>query len=246
MKKILIYNSQEEMILSAAAQFISIGSAAILDRGRFSVALSGGNTPKPLYEFLAGPAADELDWNKVHFFWGDERCVHQNHPDSNFNQANQTLLSPRSITKDNIHRIKTELQPEEAARQYQEKIISYFEGKDTRFDLILLGMGSDGHTASLFPGSDLMDGALPSKDTLVSSNWVPQFDAWRITFTPHLLNLAHNVHFLVSGKNKANVLKTVIEGPADYKTFPSRLIDPYQGNLVWHINHDAAGELSQR
>ena len=245
MKKILTYHSQEEMISSAAAQFISIGLAAIQDRGQFSVTLSGGNTPKPLYEILAGPDADLLDWDKVHFFWGDERCVPPNHPDSNFNQANQVLLRPRSIKDENIHRIKTELQPKETARQYQEEILSYFQGNIPRFDLVLLGMGSDGHTASLFPGSELVVGDLPSEDCLVASNWVPKLDAWRITFTHHLINIAHNVLFLVSGENKAKVLKSVLEGPPDHKLYPSQLIDLDEGDLTWHIDHEAAAELSE-
>jgi 6-phosphogluconolactonase len=245
MKKILTYHSQEEMISSAAAQFISIGLAAIQDRGQFSVTLSGGNTPKPLYEILASPDADLLDWDKVHFFWGDERCVPPDHPDSNFNQANQVLLRPRSIKDENIHRIKIELQPKETARQYQEEILSYFQGNIPRFDLVLLGMGSDGHTASLFPGSELVVGDLPSEDCLVASNWVPKLDAWRITFTHHLINIAHNVLFLVSGENKAKVLKSVLEGPSDHKLYPSQLIDPDEGNLTWHIDHEAAAELSE-
>jgi len=241
----MTYNSQEEMISSAAAQFISIGMSSIEDRGRFSVTLSGGNTPKPLYEILAGPDADVLDWDKIHIFWGDERCVPPNHPDSNYNQANQGLLSPRSIKDENIHRIKSELQPEEASRQYQEEILSYFQGNKPRFDLVLLGMGSDGHTASLFPGSELVVGDHPSEDCLVSSNWVPKLESWRITFTHHLINIAHNVHFLVSGENKAKALKSVLEGPPDHKLYPSQLIDPDEGNLTWYINHDAAAELSE-
>jgi len=245
MKKILTYHSQEEMISSAAAQFISIGLAAIQDRGQFSVTLSGGNTPKPLYAILAGPDADLLDWDKVHFFWGDERCVPPNHPDSNYNQANQVLLSPRSIKDENIHRIKTELQPKEAARQYQEEILSYFQGKIPRFDLVLLGMGSDGHTASLFPGSKLVIGDHLNEDCLVASNWVPKLDTWRITFTHHLINIAHNVLFLVSGEDKAKALKSVLEGPPDHKLYPSQLIDPDEGNLTWHIDHEAAAELSE-
>lgn len=233
------------MISTAAAQFISIGLAAIQDRGQFSVTLSGGNTPKPLYEILASPDADLLDWDKIHFFWGDERCVPPIHPDSNFNQANQVLLKPRSIKDENIHRIKAELQPKEAARQYQEEITSYFHGKIPRFDLILLGMGSDGHTASLFPGSELILGDLKNKDCLVASNWVPKLDTWRITFTHHLINNAHNVLFLISGEDKAETLKSVLEGPLDFKLYPSQLIDPNEGDITWHIDHEASTELSE-
>jgi len=244
MKKILINNSQEEMISSAAAHFISTGSKAIQDRGRFSVALSGGSTPKPLYEFLADQKVDELDWNKVHFFWGDERCVPPDHPDSNFNQVNRALLDPKAIQEENIHRIKAELPPDEAARQYQEIILTWFQQKQPSFDLILLGMGSDGHTASLFPGTEYVKGDLTDQNRLVAANWVPKLDTWRITFTPHLINAAQNVFFLVSGHNKANTLKLVLEGPSTPEHFPSQLIAPDQGNLFWHVDLEAAAELS--
>jgi len=244
MKKILINNSQEEMISSAAAHFISTGSKAIQDRGRFSVALSGGSTPKPLYEFLADQKVDELDWNKVHFFWGDERCVPPDHPDSNFNQVNRALLDPKAIQEENIHRIKAELPQDEAARQYQEIILTWFQQKQPSFDLILLGMGSDGHTASLFPGTEYVKGDLTDQNRLVAANWVPKLDTWRITFTPHLINAAQNVFFLVSGHNKANTLKLVLEGPSTPEHFPSQLIAPDQGNLFWHVDLEAAAELS--
>jgi 6-phosphogluconolactonase len=244
MKKIYTYHSQEEMISSIACQIISIGLAAIEDRGRFSIALSGGNTPKPLYEILAGPKAESLDWTRVHFFWGDERCVPPNHPDSNFNQANQVLLRPRSILDENIHRIKAELKPNEAARQYQEEITSCFQGIIPRFDLILLGMGSDGHTASLFPGTDLVKGNPTDQNRLVAANWVPKLDAFRITFTHLLINAAHNVFFLVGGKDKAKILKSVLEGPSNPELYPSQLINPEIGDLTWHIDHEAGAELS--
>jgi len=232
------------MISSAAAHFISTGSKAIQDRGRFSVALSGGSTPKPLYEFLADQKVDELDWNKVHFFWGDERCVPPDHPDSNFNQVNRALLDPKAIQEENIHRIKAELPPDEAARQYQEIILTWFQQKQPSFDLILLGMGSDGHTASLFPGTEYVKGDLTDQNRLVAANWVPKLDTWRITFTPHLINAAQNVFFLVSGHNKANTLKLVLEGPSTPEHFPSQLIAPDQGNLFWHVDLEAAAELS--
>ncbi len=244
MKKIYTYHSQEEMISSIACQIISIGSAAIEHRGQFSIALSGGNTPKPLYEILAGAKAESLDWTNVHFFWGDERCVPPDHPDSNFNQAKQVLLTPRSIKGENIHRIKAELKPKEAARLYQEEILSSFKEIIPRFDLILLGMGSDGHTASLFPGTDLVKGIPTVQNRLVAANWVPKLDAFRITFTHHLINAAHNVFFLVGGKDKAKVLKSVLEGPLNPELYPSQLIDPEIGDLTWHIDHEAGAELS--
>lgn len=245
MKNLFTYHSQEEMISVIANQIISIGSAAIEDHGRFSIALSGGNTPKPLYKILSGPKADSLDWTKVHFYWGDERCVPPNHPDSNFDQAKQFLLTPRSIKDENIHRIKAELEPKEAARLYQEEILSSFEAVMPRFDLILLGMGSDGHTASLFPGTELVKGTSNDQNRLVAANWVPKLDAYRITITHRLINAAHNVLFLVSGKGKARILKSVLEGPSNPEKLPSQLIRPNKGDLFWFIDHEAAAELSK-
>jgi len=245
MKKILVCKSQKELISSAADQFISLGRTAIDDRGQFTVALSGGNTPRPLYELLIGPKGNSLDWTKVHFYWGDDRCVPPDHPDSNFNQANQMLLTPLSIEEENIHRVKTELPPDEAARIYQELIYSKFQNSTPRFDLILLGMGSDGHTASLFPGSELVRGNLPEEDRLISANWVPKLDAFRITFTHHLINAAHNVLFMVSGRDKSKALKSVLEGPQNPTLYPSQLIVPDNGNLYWYVDQEAAEGLSE-
>lgn len=233
------------MINSVVDQFISLGKAAIDDRGQFSVALSGGSTPQPLYEILVGPRGNSLDWTKVHFFWGDDRCVPPDHPDSNFNQANKLLLIPRSINNKNIHRIKTELPPVEAASIYQTEIFTFFQGEFPRFDLVLLGMGSDGHTASLFPGSDLVLKDLPSDECVVSANWVSKLNSWRITFTHHLINAAHNVFFMVTGEDKAKTLKQVLEGPIDPGNLPSQLIDPLEGELLWFIDQEAAAELSE-
>jgi 6-phosphogluconolactonase len=245
MKKISIYPSQAEMIRSAASHFISTGMDAIHKRGSFSVALSGGSTPEPLYQVLAGPEGDLLDWEKVHFFWGDERPVLHDHPDSNFSQANKFLLQPRSINTKNVHSVQTELPAPEAARKYQEEILTFFHGKDPRFDLILLGMGNDGHTASLFPGSKLVSNDLPSDDCLVSANWVSKLNSWRITFTHHLINAAHHVSILVSGQGKAKILKSVLEGPSNPAALPSQLINPEQGELIWFIDQEAASKLSK-
>jgi len=244
MKKILVYQSQEEMIRSAAGHFITIGSAAIDQRGQFNVALAGGSTPLPLYEYLADQKADELDWSKVHFFWSDERSVAPDHSESNFNQANLSLLIPRAIQKENIHRIKAELQPTEAARHYQEEIQASFQQKPISFDLILLGMGDDGHTASLFPETELVNAGLMDHNRLVAPNWVPKLESWRISFTPHLINAALNVFFLVSGLSKATTLKLVLEGPPLPQRYPSQLIIPDHGNLFWYLDEEAAAELS--
>jgi len=245
MRKILIYHSQEELISSAADQLISTGSEAIDARGQFNLALAGGSTPLPLYKYLADQMTDELDWSKVHYFWGDERSVPPDHPESNFNQANQSLLIPRQVQKENIHRIKAELPPAEAARQYQVEILAHFQQKLPSFDLILLGMGDDGHTASLFPETEPVDGDVFDHNCLVAPNWVPKLASWRITFTPRLINAARNIIFLVKGQSKASTLKLVLEGPTLPQRYPSQLITPDQGNLFWYIDEEAGAALTQ-
>ncbi len=244
MEKILIFHSHDELIQAAADQFISTASAAIEDQGRFSAVLSGGSTPLPLYKYLASHKGDDLSWDKIHFFWGDERPVPPHHPDSNFNQANRALLKQRAIPAENIHRIQAELPASEAAQRYQEEILSWFQSNPPRFDLILLGMGSDGHTASLFPGTELVSGDLSDQKRLVAANWVPQLDTWRITFTPHLINAAVGIIFLVSGSSKAKPLSQVLKGSFQPDILPSQLIDPGQGNLFWFVDQEAAADLS--
>jgi len=244
MKKLLVNQNHEEMISAAAGHFISIGSAAINERGKFNVVLAGGSTPIPLYDYLADQRADELDWRKVHFYWGDERSVAPDHPESNFNQANISLLIPRAIQNENIHRIKAELPPADAALQYQEEILACFQQKLPSFDLILLGMGDDGHTASLFPETELVNGDAIDQNRLVAPNWVLKLESWRITFTPRLINAAKNIFFLISGQSKAHPLKLVLEGPYLPQRYPSQLISPDQGNLFWYIDEQAAAELS--
>ena len=244
MEKILVFHTYDELIQAAADQFISTASDAIEDQGCFSIVLSGGSTPLPLYKYLADHRGDDLSWDKIHFFWGDERPVPPDHLESNFNQANLSLLKPRSIPAENIHRIQAELSPPEAAQRYQEEILSYFQNNPPRFDLILLGMGSDGHTASLFPGTELVSGEISDQKHLVAANWVPKLDTWRITFTPHLINSAVGIIFLVSGSSKAKPLQRVLNGAYQPEVLPSQLIDPDQGNLFWYVDREAAAELS--
>jgi len=243
MKKIAQFHSLEELIQAAADLFIRVGVEAINTSGRFSVVLSGGNTPQPLYRILAGETADHLDWNKIHFFWGDERPVPPDHQDSNFKQAHHSLLRPLGIKEENIHRIQAELPPPDAARLYEEEILDWFQGNPPAFDLILLGMGSDGHTASLFPKTALVSGDPAQQQRLVAANWVPQLDSWRISFTPSLINRGRNVLFLVNGKNKAAPLAKVLEGSRDPVNFPSQLIKPMDGNLYWFLDREAGVDL---
>ena len=240
MTSIQVYPDRYGLVQAAANLFMDLASRAIKQRGSFSVVLSGGATPKPLFEYLAADhSADLLDWSRIHFFWGDERAVPPEDPSSNFRQANLSLLQPRLIQPQNIHRIKGELDPARAASLYQKEILKLLPDSPPSFDLILLGMGEDGHTASLFPGTKVVSN--PEDFEWVASNQIPQLNSWRVTFTPSLINAAKVIMILVSGNNKAATLQQVLEGPFLPQKFPSQLINPDQGKLIWMIDH-AAGE----
>lgn len=241
MPEIQIIPTQDELTAAAAALFLKIGRQAIQDRGRFSVALSGGSTPLPLYRRLAEPGLDsELDWSKIHFFWGDERAVGKEHPDSNFGQAYRALLAPRQIPPRQIHRVRGESQPADAARSYQQEILDFFPETPPRLDLVLLGMGSDGHTASLFPGTSVVRETGRPEESWVDAVHAPRLDSWRITFTPRLINAARRILFLVSGADKAETLYQVLKGPYQPRIFPSQLIG---GKVTWLVDQEAGSLL---
>lgn len=243
MNKIQIYPTAEDVINKMASIFISSAADAINQFGVFSIALSGGSTPTPLYEYLAQDSSgDNLAWNQIHFYWSDERSVPPDHPDSNYRQVYHRLLKPRLIPSENIHRIPGELNPKTAAQIYQQEIIDGFNETPPRFNLILLGMGTDGHTASLFPDTKAVTD--PEQNKWVTANHVPQHPSWRITFTPGLINAAELVIFLVTGKSKAETLLNVLEGPYLPEQYPSQLIKPSNGSLTWVIDQEAGRLLS--
>ena len=245
MADIRIFDSSQELYNEAARVFHQAAAEALYRQGRCSVALSGGSTPLPLYQLLTqDPKADQLDWNMIHFFWGDERTVGPDHPDSNFRSAYQALLAPRKIPSQNLHRVRGEEPPQTAAQRYERELIDWFGSTPPQFDLILLGMGADGHTASLFPGTSLVDPHRVESLSWVEAVQVPKLDSWRITFTPRLINAASQVLFLVKGADKAPALKAVIEGPDQPATVPAQLVRPEHGNLTWLIDQEAAAELA--
>jgi 6-phosphogluconolactonase len=191
----------------AAEIFIEAAREAIQARGRFEVALSGGSTPRATYELLATPQyAEQVDWENVHAWWGDERCVGPEDAASNYRMAREALLSKVAIPEGNVHRMRGELEPEEAAQAYEAELAAHF-GNEVRFDLALLGLGEDGHTASLFPGS----AALEERERRVAANWVEKLESWRITLTYPVLNAARKALFLVQGAKKAGILRAVLE-----------------------------------
>jgi 6-phosphogluconolactonase len=223
---------------AAAQEFKNAAESAIAAHGRFSVALSGGNTPRSVYSLLAQEYKTSLPWSKVHIFFGDERSVPPDHPDSNFRMANEALLSHVAIPGENVHRILAELDPEPAAQEYENQLREFFHlANDAwpRFDLIMLGLGEDGHTASLFPGSS----ALAETSRLVVPTWVDEKKTFRITLAYPVLNHAAEVEFLVSGAGKAQILRDILNVSAA-PTYPAQKVKPENGRLLWLVDQDAA------
>ncbi len=228
-----------ELSQYAARSFIGIANKAIEERGRFLVSLSGGSTPMRLYKLLGDQFQNAVDWNRVHFFWGDERCVPVDDPGNSYGQTKQVLFD--KIGGTNIHRINSDLAPDSAATDYANtlKVFSEPPLEWPRFDLVLLGMGEDGHTASLFPNSPV-DVASPT--LAVTANYQDR-PANRVTLTQRVFNQAREIWFLVAGANKAETLQKVLNGEFQPKVFPAQRIKPVDGNLVWVIDEEAAGLL---
>lgn len=226
---------------AAAEEIARRAEDAIASRGRFTIALSGGSTPKPAYARLAeDPYRDRIDWRRVHVFWGDDRHVAPDHPDSNFGMAHDALLSKVPLPPDNIHRMRAE-KPDaaRAAEEYAWTLRSAFnldEGQWPRFDVVLMGIGEDAHTASLFPGSD----AVRERSQLVIAPWVSSLGTFRITLTLPVFNRAACALFLVSGEEKAEALRAVLEGDLQPDRFPAQAVRPESGDLVWLVDRAAA------
>ena len=242
MNDVTVFDDSDALIEAAARHFVELAHEAITANGRFSVALAGGSTPRGLYTLLATPEySAAIDWSRAHIFWGDERCVPPDHADSNYRMARETLLDQVPLPPGNIHRIQAEHEPEQAAASYERELCVFFEpaaaeyGCNPRFDLVLLGMGTDGHTASLFPHST----ALQQSDRLVAALYVGSLDAWRVTLTARAINAAANVTFLVTGADKADRLRLVLDGPHRPQDQPAQLIQPSNGALRWLVDRAA-------
>jgi len=206
------------------------------------VALSGGSTPRATYTLLASDEfAARVDWPRVHVLWGDERCVPPDHPESNYRMARETLLDKIPIPAENVYRIRGELPPDQAATAYQAELEAIL-GTIGRFDLILLGMGEDGHTASLFPGT----AAIHEQTRWVVAHYVDKLSAWRVTLTPVVINAAARVTFLVSGAGKAERLREVLDGPHQPDVLPAQIVRPTGGRLLWLADAAAAVHVRQR
>lgn len=223
-----------------AELFVATAAEAIRERERFCVAISGGSTPRPLYGLLA---TDEfrarIDWERVHFFWADERCVPPDHPDSNFGGARSLLLAKVPLPPANIHRIPGELAPAEAAVAYEEELRRFFAGAPPVFDLILLGLGEDGHTASLFPGGE----GMKEEERPALAVYVARLHSHRVSLSLPVLNSARRVAFLVAGRDKAEIVGKVLGG-GESPQLPAALVNPPGGILTWLLDSGAAGKLS--
>jgi len=227
----------------AADRFTALAHESIAARGRFAVALSGGATPRALFWLLASAEyRDRIEWRWLLVFWSDERCVPRDHPDSNYGAARELLLSRVPIPAGSVHRMRGEIDPEQAALEY-EQLIEREVGTPADgvpvFDLVFLGLGPDGHTASLFPGT----AALHDRTRLVAANFVPKLSTFRITFTPRLINASARVIFLVTGPDKAAALRAVLEGEFNPDVLPAQLIRPAGGAVTWLIDETAGRHL---
>ena len=230
----------------AAKEFVQAAAAAVREKGAFDVSLAGGSTPKALYALLATDPAmrAQVPWDKTHLFFGDERHVGPGHPDSNFRMATEAMISHLPLTKEQVVRIKGEYQDtEEAAREYEQALQSHFKlksGEYPRFDLLFAGMGSEGHTLSLFPGTK----ALHADVRVVVRNWVGKLYTERVTLTAPAASNAAQIIFMVTGADKAPALKGVLEGPYEPEQLPAQLLQPKNGKLLWLVDAAAASMLS--
>jgi 6-phosphogluconolactonase len=245
-REVRILKDAASIARRTADEFIKTANAAVAERGVFTVALAGGSTPKALYALLAEDPAmrAQVPWDKIRFFFGDERHVPPDHKDSNYNMAREAMFSKAPIKPEQVLRIKgEEPDTEKAALEYEHALRAYFQLKDgqlPRFDLILLGMGDEGHTLSLFPGTK----ALHSGNRLVVRNWVGKLYTERVTLTAAVANQARQVIFAVTKADKALALKAVLEGPYEPEQLPSQLIQPESGRLLWLVDQDAGSKLS--
>ncbi len=240
-----VYGDAGQLARAAAELFVNTAADSIEARGRFWVALSGGTTPRRLYKLLATSTfSSRVDWGRIGIFWGDERYVPADDPDSNYRMTAEALLQHVPIPFMNVYRVPTELDPPQAAADtYEHEIRQCFRGFDSvpQFDLIYLGLGTNGHTASLFPHSP----ALKETSRLVLADFVAEVAAWRITMSTSLLNRGRTVAFLITGQEKADALREVLLGPRDPARLPAQLIAP-EGQLLWMVDEAAATLLSRR
>jgi 6-phosphogluconolactonase len=236
---IQVLKDYDALSRAAAQLFLERGKDALAERGRFAAALSGGSTPRRFYALLgSSPYLDALDWHRVHVFWADERCVPPDHRESNFELVHDTLLSSIDIPNGNIHRIRGEEGPDGAAREYEQDIKTFFGVDRPVFDLIVLGVGEDGHTASVFPYSE----AVRETGRIVMPVFLDKPKLHRVTLTLPVINLAAHIVILASGRSKAAIVREILS-EENLKKYPAGLVRPVSGDLIWLIDSEAAEQL---
>jgi len=237
--KIEVYQCAAELEQNAAEKIILMINKAIGERGVCSIALSGGETPRPVYRILgSSPIKERIDWSRVHLFFTDERVVPPTDPQSNFGMINREFISHINISSRNIHRIAGEKKPELAAADYERELREYFSNQIIRFDVVLLGLGEDGHTASIFPGTKVVH----EEKAFVAAVYARRLSIWRVTLTYRSINNAREILFLVSGKNKRFIVQNILKTPAMREEYPAALVQPLDGNILWMLDKDAAEE----
>jgi 6-phosphogluconolactonase len=236
-----IFPNTETLIAAAAKAFVQLARNVISEKGRFAVALTGGNTPRPIYQLLASAYREQIAWPQVHFFWGDERYVPPDDADSNYRMAREALLDHLAVPAENVQRMPTEFpQPDDAAKSYEKTLRDFWNASLPRFDLLQLGLGADGHVASLFPYSSLLQ---EQKRLVAAVTGSPKPPPIRLTLTLPAINRAAQIHFYVAGSEKAQALKSTLEGPRDPQRFPAQAVQPINGELIWWVDEKAASLL---
>lgn len=236
-----IFANSTELNRAATDAFAQLTNRAIAEKGRFTVALAGGNTPRAIYQLLAANYRERIDWRRVHFFWGDERYVPSHDSDSNYRMVRESLFDHVPILAENVHRMPTEfIQPETAAQNYEKTLQDFWPASLPHFDLIQLGLGPDGHIVSLFPNSPLLQEELRLVVVVTDS---PKPPPTRLTLTLPVINQAAQVHFFVTGVEKAEALRSTLKGPHDPQKFPAQAVQPQNGQVTWWVDEKAASLL---
>lgn len=237
-----VYKDPETLLPALADFVVEEAKQSVQQQGKFSFVLSGGSSPRKLFELLASDAwRSEIEWKKVFFFFGDERYVPADHPDSNFLMSKKALFDPLNIASNQVFRMNTDLEPAATAQAYEESLKTYFAGKPERFDLVLLGLGDNSHTASLFPHTSV----LHEKKAMVKEIYVEEVKMFRITLTAPCINQAARIAFLVYGASKAEAVRHILEDERNIEEYPAQLIHPANGELHWFLDEAAAAQLKK-
>jgi 6-phosphogluconolactonase len=241
-REIRIFPDKKALVLATAEEIIDCIAEAVRKRGRCNIALAGGSTPRDVYTLLATkPYKNLVCWDDVSLFWGDERTVAPDDPESNYRMVRHTLLDLIDIPEKNVHRIRGEAEPRQAASEYAELLCRHFNEELPCFDFVLLGLGDDGHTASLFPGTEVIE----EYGQLVAAVFVPKFAAWRVTLTLPVLNAAREIMFLVSGVAKSDMVRRIMDSHEPDKGLPASLVTPQSGTTSWMLDTEAASLLDK-